>query len=74
MLQVGDSVYLQKFLTNIYKNLVVVSMVNIRAFAASSEKYIPRDEEYVSDNIEVSHRQKAVFDVSRIEVVLHDKY
>ena len=74
VLQVGDSVYLQKFLTNIYKNLVVVSMVNIRAFAASSEKYIPRDEEYVSDNIEVSHRQKAVFDVSRIEVVLHDKY
>ena len=74
VLQVGDSVYLQKFLTNIYKNLVVVSMVNIRAFAASSEKYIPRDEEYVSDTIEVSHRQKAVFDVSRIEVVLHDKY
>ena len=74
VLQVGDSVYLQKFLTNIYKNLVVVSMVNIRVFAASSEKYIPRDEEYISDNIEVSNRQKAVFDVSRIEVVLHDKY
>ncbi len=73
VLQVGDSVYLQKFLTNIYKNLVVVSMVDIRAFAASSEKYIPAEEEYRPDNIEVSHRQKAVFDVSRIEVVLRDK-
>lgn len=71
-LQVGDSVYLQKYLTNIYKNLTVVSMVDIKAFATLSEKYIPSDEEYKSDNVTVNHRQKAVFDISRIEVVLHD--
>lgn len=73
MLQVGDSVYLQKFLTNIYKNLVAVSMVDITAYAADTEKYIPGKEEYLSGNIEINHRQKAVFDVSRIEVILHDR-
>lgn len=72
VLQVGDSVYLQKLLTNIYKNLAAVSMVDIRAYAADSEKYIPTESEYASGNIEISHRQKAVFDVSRIEVTLHD--
>lgn len=71
VLQVGDSVYLQKFLTNIYKNLVAVSLVDISAYAADSEEYIPAKEEYVSGNIEISHRQKAVFDASRIEVILH---
>ncbi len=74
VLQVGDSVYLQKFLTNIYKNLMAVSMVDIRAYAADTEKYVPAEAEYVSGNIEISRRQKALFDVSRIEVVLHDQF
>ncbi len=46
VLQVGDSVYLQKFLTNIYKNLTAVSMVDIRAYAADTEKYVPAEAEY----------------------------
>lgn len=74
VLQVGDSMYLQKYLTNIYKNVVAVSMVDIRAYAATSEKYIPKDEEYKPDNVEVNHRQKAILDVSRIEVILRDKH
>lgn len=72
-LQVGDSVYLQKFLTNIYKSLIAVSMVDIRAFAADSERYVPIETDYVLGNIGISHRQKAVFDTSRIEVILHDQ-
>lgn len=71
-LQVGDSVYLQTYLAGIYKRVVSVSMVDIRAYAATSEKYIPVEEEYSPDNVVVSHRQKAVFDPSRIEVILHD--
>lgn len=71
-LQVGDSVYLQMYLAGIYERVVSVSMVDIRAYVASSEKYIPMDEEYSPDNVVVSHRQKAVFDISRIEVILHD--
>lgn len=55
VLQVGDSVYLQKFLTNIYKNLVAVSMVDIRAYASDTEKYTPSEEEYESGNIRM-HR------------------
>ncbi|MFG6334520.1 MAG: hypothetical protein K1W20_03460 [Lachnospiraceae bacterium] len=73
VLQVGDSVYLQKFLTNIYKTLIAVSMVDIRAYAAESEKYIPAETDYVPKNIGISHRQKAVFDASRIEVILYDQ-
>ena len=69
-LQVGDSVYLQTFLANIYSKVVSVSMVDIMAFAASTEKYIPAGEEYTLRNVLVSHRQKAVLDASRIEVVL----
>lgn len=69
-LQVGDSVYLQTFLANIYSKVVSVSMVDIKAFATSTEKYIPTEEEYTLLNVLVSHRQKAVLDASRIEVVL----
>lgn len=69
-LQVGDTVYLQTFLANIYSRVVSVSMVDIRAFASVSEKYIPLEEEYASGNVIVSHRQKALFDVARIEVLL----
>lgn len=69
-LQVGDSIYLQTFFAGIYSRVVNVSMVDIRAFASTSEKYIPLTEEYHSENIMVSYRQKAVLDVSRIEVVL----
>lgn len=72
VLQVGDSVYLQKFLANIYKNVTSVSMVDIQAFATYSEKYIPEEDVFSPDNVRVSHREKAVIDVSRIEVVLHD--
>ena len=71
-LQVGDSVYLQTYLAGIYERVVSVSMVDIRAYAATSEKYIPMEEEYSPNNVVVSHRQKAVFDISRIEVILHD--
>lgn len=73
-LQVGDSVYLQTFLANIYGKVVSVAMVDIKAFASTSEKYIPSESEYLSDNITVNHRQKAIFDISRIEVVIHGKY
>ncbi|RKI90426.1 hypothetical protein D7V94_13405 [Parablautia intestinalis] len=69
-LQVGDTVYLQTFLANIYSRVVSVSMVDIRAFASASEKYIPSEEEYTPGNVIVSHRQKALFDVARIEVLL----
>lgn len=69
-LQVGDTVYLQTFLANIYSRVVSVSMVDIRAFASVSEKYIPSEEEYTPGNVIVSHRQKALFDVARIEVLL----
>lgn len=71
-LQVGDGVYLQTFLANIYSKVVSVAMVDIKAFATVSKEYIPNKSEYTSDNIIVSHMQKAVFDVSRIEVVLND--
>lgn len=71
-LQVGDSVYLQTYLAGIYERVVSVSMVDILTYAATSEKYIPVEEEYTSGNVMVSHRQKAVFDISRIEVILQD--
>lgn len=71
-LQVGDSVYLQTFLAGIYKRVVFVSMVDIKACVTTLEKYIPAEEEYNPTNVEVSHRQKAVLDVSRIEVILRD--
>ena len=71
-LRVGDSVYLQTYLAGIYERVVSVSMVDIRAYAATSEKYIPAEEEYRTDNVMVGYRQKAILDVSRIEVVLND--
>ena len=71
-LQVGDSVYLQTYLAGIYERVVSVSMVDIRAYAATSEKYIPLPEEYRPDNIEVRYRQKAIIDASRIEVTLNE--
>lgn len=69
-LQVGDSVYLQTFLANIYNKVVSVSMVDIKAFSAKEEKLVPEEEEYASGNIQVNHRQKAVLSPARIEVVL----
>lgn len=71
-LQVGDTVYLQTFLSGIYSRVVSVSMVDIRAFAADTEKYVPTQEEYTPGNVAVNHRQKALLDASRIEVVLND--
>lgn len=71
-LQVGDSVYLQTYLAGIYERVVSVSMVDIKAYAAISEKYIPLPEEYRSENIEVRYRQKAIIDASRIEVTLNE--
>ncbi len=71
-LQVGDSVYLQTYLAGIYNKVVSVSMVDIRAFAAETEKYVPGEDEFARDNIMVNHRQKALLDAARIEVVLNN--
>lgn len=71
-IQVGDSLYMQTFLAGIYEKVVSVSMVEIKTFSTLDKNYIPEEQEYVSGNIYISNRQKAVFDVSRIEVVLHD--
>lgn len=69
--QVGESVYLQTFLAGIYQKVVSVSMVDIKACTTDSDQQIPDADSYIRDNIIVNHRQKAVFDKTRIEVVLH---
>lgn len=70
-IQVGDSLYIQTFLADIYAKVVSVSMVEIKSFFTLDKNHIPAEQEYVSGNIYVSSRQKAVFDVSRIEVALY---
>lgn len=71
-LQVGDSVYLQTFLAGIYSRVVSVSMVDIKAFASTSERYVPSPGEYGHGNVTAGYRQKAVLDAARIEVALDD--
>ncbi len=71
-IQVGDSLYMQTFLADIYAKVVSVSMVEIKTFSTLDKNYIPAETEYVSGNVYVSNRQKAVFDASRIEVTLRD--
>lgn len=70
MVQVGESIYLQTFLAGIYQNVINIAMVNIKACVKTGDMQIPVPADYVLDNIDVNHRQKAVFDRSRIEVVL----
>lgn len=70
-LRAGQSVYLQEFYSNLY-NVLNISLVEISAYAGTTEKYVPLKDEYVLKNILVSHRQKALLDASRIEVVLND--
>lgn len=69
-MQVGENVYLQTFLAGIYSRVVSVSMVDIKAYAATSEKYVPQQDEYRPGNVMASYRQRAVLDPARIEVVL----
>lgn len=68
VIQVGDNVYLQTFIADIYKKVTGVSLVDIRAFLTASSSQVP--EEYPLTNILVNARQKAVFSESRIEVLL----
>lgn len=67
---VGENVYLQTYLADIYKNVIGVAMVDIKAYVTESKIQIPTD--YLLSNIVVNERQKAVFDTSRIEVVLDE--
>lgn len=67
-LTVGETVLTQTFLAGIYQNVTGVGMVEIKAFATTNPSQAPTV--YNLDNIEVGPRQKAVFDVSRIEVNL----
>jgi uncharacterized phage protein gp47/JayE len=69
-LNVGQTVFLQKFLTNIYKNVTGVSYISITACTTEIESQIPSAEDYTSDNIVIGQREKAVFDAARIEVNL----
>ena len=71
-IQVGDSLYIQTFLADIYAKVVSVSMVEIKTFSTPDKSYIPAEQEYIYGNIYVTNRQKAVFDASRIEVTLRD--
>lgn len=69
-IQVGENVYLQTFIGNIYRKVLNIAMVDIRACTSENAGVPPADSDYISGNIIVSHRQKAVFDQSRIGVVL----
>ena len=64
----GESVFTQMFLGGIYANVTGISFVEIKAYATTSQSETPT--EYLLNNIEVGPRQKAVFDVDRIEVSL----
>lgn len=71
-IHVGESVYLQTLIGNIYRNVLNVAMVDIQAYTSDNEARIPVESEFVAGNIIVNHRQKAVFDHSRIEVILRE--
>lgn len=58
--QLGQDVVLQRFIGDIYRNTHGVGMVEITASKDGKS--------YTSNNIEISPREIAVFDISRIEV------
>lgn len=71
-LSVGVSVYTQKFIGGIYRQVTGVSFVEIAAFSTTDAGTVPEPDDYAEDNILVSSRQKALIEEKRIEVVLRD--
>ncbi len=69
-MNVGETVFLQKFLTNIYKNVTGVSYVITKACTTDTPSEIPDPEDYTEGNIVAGQREKVVFDALRIEVNL----
>lgn len=67
-IQVGESVYLQTFFTDLYEKVINISLIEIQAYATESKEDVPY--EYPLKNIVVGSRQKVVFEASRIKVVL----
>lgn len=67
-LTVGETVFVQQFLSNIYANVTGIGYISIKAYATTSSSAVPTT--YPLDNIEVGVRQKATFDEDRIEVSL----
>ena len=69
---VGEYIKLQSLYTPIYNGVNNVVNIDIRAFVTQVYSKQPEDQEYTLRNIELGIRDKAVFEKSRIKVVVQE--
>lgn len=67
-LNVGDWVYPQKFIGDLYRKVASVSFVNIGVFSTTEPGAVPT--EYIEGNVSIAVRQKALIDEKRMEVII----
>lgn len=67
-LNVGDWVYPQKFIGELYRKIAGVSFVNIGVFSTTEPGAVPT--EYAEGNVSIAVRQKALIDEKRMEVII----
>lgn len=67
-LNVGDWVYPQKYIGELYRKIAGVSYVGIGVFSTTESGAVPT--EYTEGNVSVAVRQKALIDEKRMEVMI----
>lgn len=69
-LGVGEAVYIQRFIGEVYRRVTGMGYVDIEVFSTTDGGVAP--DEYRRENIKVTVRQKAVIEEKRIEVTLRN--
>ena len=68
----GDMVVLQKFITPINNAVTGIAYMDIKGYTAYSESSAPTEDGYKLNYISTASREKAVFNIGRIEVVQNE--
>jgi len=68
----GDTVVLQKFITPINNAVTGIAYMDIKGYTADSDSSAPSEDDYTLNYISTASREKAVFNIGRIEVVQNE--